>query len=297
MKRFRKVKKDQRTLWATDKLCALTVALILVVVGLCGCTVADGDFDIKCAFLDAGQGDASLIMTSDGYNVMIDTGAPGSTDKVISSLLSYKVDRIDLLILTHSHEDHVAGTVEILERFEVKELWCLDGSDSYVNRSIEEAAKDNNTALCLADKGESMTLGESVVINVEVLCAYAEGEADNDNENSLIIRASYLDFVALYMADAGHKTEEYLLDNGFDISCDVLKVGHHGSDSSSSEDFIKAADPQVAIISCEKNNVYGHPHKKTLDMLEGCCEYIAYTYNGNFEVLVKGTQISFEKKN
>ena len=280
---------------AIAKISLILSVILAVAATLGGCSVKD-DFDIKCVYLDAGQGDSTLIVTSEGYTVMIDTGAPGSTDKIVASLLSYGVEKIDALILSHFHEDHVAGTHEVLERFDVTELWCLEGADNYITESIVNTAKEQNTKLVYAAEGDSLTLGNSILLSIDVLCASAEGKTGDENENSLIIRASYLDFSALFMADAGHKTEEYLLENRMEaVNCDILKVGHHGSDSSSSEDFIKAADPQIAVISCEKNNPYGHPHKLTEDILKKYCEYTVYTYDGNFEVLIKGAEISFKR--
>lgn len=296
MEQYCKEKKTRKNQAGICKLSLILSLIVIISAAFVGCT-AQNDFDIMCVYLDAGQGDSSLIMTSEGYTVMIDAGAPGKSDNIVASALSYGVERIDLLILTHFHEDHVAGASEVMEQFDVKELWCLEGAESYITKSIENAAKISKTKVVYADQGDSITLGESVSLELTVLCAYAEGDKNDDNENSLIVKAEYLDFSALFMADAGHKTEKYLLENQRQaISCDILKVGHHGSDSSSCEDFIKAADPQIAVISCEKNNPYGHPHKSTLDILDTYCEQTVYTYNGNFEVWVKSAEISFEKK-
>ena len=295
MKRYCKEKNCLIKRTAINKISLILSVILAVTATLGGCSVKD-DFDIRCVYLDAGQGDSTLITTSEGYTVMIDTGAPGSTDKVVSSLLACNTEKIDLLILTHFHEDHVAGTLDILERFDVTKLWCLKSADNYITDSIVNTAKDQNTKIVYAAEGDSLTLGKSIFLNIDVLCTGTEGGTGDENENSLIIRASYLDFSALFMADAGHKTEQYLLENRVEaIKCDILKVGHHGSDSSSSEEFIKAADPQIAVISCEKNNPYGHPHKLTLDVLKKYCEYTVYTYDGNFEVLVKGAEISFKR--
>lgn len=295
MKKYYKEKNFSKKRTANRKLSLLLSVILAIAATLGGCS-ADEEFDIMCVYLDAGQGDSSLIMTNEGHTVMIDAGAPGSTDRIISSLLSYRVEKIDLLILTHFHEDHVAGAVEVLEQFDVNELWCLDGTDNYIRKSIEKTAKSNETKMFYADEGDSMILGDNVSLKLDVLCAYAEGDKDDENENSLIVRAAYIDFCALYMADAGNKTENYLVESQKQaISCDILKVGHHGSDGSSCDDFIKAADPQIAVISCEKNNPYGHPHKLTLDILNKYCEHTVYTYNGNFEVWVKDKEISFKK--
>lgn len=295
---FKEKKKDISKYRRTStKICLFLSVILIIECILTGCTASQTYYDIMCVYLDAGQGDSSLIMTNDGYTVMIDTGAPGSTDKIVSSLLFYGVEKIDLLILTHFHEDHVAGAVEVLENFNVKELWCIQSVDNYITRSIESAVKENKTSLCYADRGDIVTLGDDISLKIEVLCAYAEGDISDENENSLIVSASYLDFSALFMADAGIKTEEYLLENHYEkINSDILKVGHHGSDSSSSEEFIKAVDPQIAVISCEKNNPYGHPHADTLNILDKYCDYTVFTYDGNFEVFVKGGEIFFEKE-
>jgi len=295
MKRFSE--KKSISFLKRDRL-RISALLVVMAVILCACTQGGTQYDVKCVFLEAGQGDSSLVMTRDGHCIMIDTGTVGYTDKIISSLHSMNVSVIDLLILTHNHEDHVAGSVEILERFSVKELWWIESTDNYITNAIESAANKNKTKIRFANEGDTLSVGEDLSVDVSVLCAYAEGEKLEENENAIVVSVSYLDFSALYMSDTGHKTEKYLLEHHKDkVNCDILKVGHHGSDSSSSEDFIKTADPQIAVISCERNNPYGHPHVSTVDLLDKYCEYTVYTYNGNFEALVKGGEISFEKKN
>ena len=289
-------KKKGRFLTRNNRRLLLILLLALTLV-LGSCTTKLDEYDVKYVFLDAGQGDSSVVMTNDGHCVMIDTGTVGYTDKIISSLLWQNVSVIDILILTHNHEDHVAGTIEILENFDVKELWCIDSTQSYISEAIESVAKSCATEIRFVDEGVSVSLGKETALNVEVLCAYAEGDKSQENENAIVVSVSYRDFSALYMSDTGNKTEKYLLENHSDkINCDILKVGHHSSDSSSSEEFIKAADPQVAVVSCEKNNPYGHPHDATLSVLEKYCEYTMFTYNGNFEVKVKGSEIIFENK-
>lgn len=270
---------------------------IVITIVLCSCTQKAKDYDIKLLFLRAGQGDASLILTNDGHSVMIDTGCAQYTDRILASLLAENISELDLLVLTHNHEDHAAGALDILERIQVKELWCIEGGDSYITESIQSVANKRGTIVKLVNEGDEITLGKSTALTLKVLCAYAEGDFDDENENSIILCAAFGDFKALYMADASVKTEKYLLENREnEIKCDILKVAHHGSDSASSEEFIKQAAPSVAVISCEKNNQYAHPHQKTLETLNKYCEFTAMTYNGNFEVFVKDTEIIFNNK-
>ena len=272
----------------------LLITVTLVLCTLSGCADALDQNELTLAFLDAGQGDSALIMTQSGKNVLIDTGAPDSTDKIISAMLKYGVETVDLLILTHMHEDHVAGTLRVLEEFEVNTLWCLKTEDNYITDAIRSRADSRGCKIVYADEGDEAVIDESTNVGIRVLSAYAEGDFDDANENALVVSLYCGNFRALFMADAGFETEKYLMENyPNEIKCDVLKVGHHGSSTSSSEEFVKATGAQVAVISCGENNAYGHPHKETLEVLEKYCDDILFTYGGGTEIFVNGDEISY----
>jgi beta-lactamase superfamily II metal-dependent hydrolase len=298
MKIFLKTEEKKNCLRRThDSLLGLLIICALIIGVLSSCTGTSNQNELTLAFLDAGQGDSTLIMTKSGKNVLIDTGAPDSTDKIISALNKYGAYTLDLLILTHMHEDHVAGTLRVLEEFEVKKLWCLKTEDNYITNAIKSRADSLNCDTVYATEGDCTVIDEKTEIGIRVLSAYAENDLDNANENALVVSLYYGDFRALFMADAGFETEEYLMENcPDDIKCDVLRVGHHGSSTASSKEFVKATGAQVAVISCAENNAYGHPHASTLEVLDNCCEDILFTYGGGAEIYVNGDEISYRRK-
>ncbi len=199
--------------------------------------------DLTIIFIDVGQGD-SILIHSDTTNILIDTGPEGNAQNIKNTLNQFDVTEINYLIITHQHDDHI-GSLEQLRR-----LIPIDN----------EIIPEQNAKM----SGMSQTFND---ITLEFLGPIYI--SDNLNNMSLVIKLTYKNKTFLFMADAESEEEANLIRQyNQGLKADVLKVGHHGSDSSSSLDFLTLVQPQYAVISVGKDNDYGHPHGATLNALQ-----------------------------
>ncbi len=224
------------------------------------------EHDDYIKFLDVGQGD-SILIGSNGQSMLIDTGSESFGDAVAQKIFSYGFKKLDMMMLSHNHEDHVGGAEIISKKMNIDNLLLPNIKNTKEKTRIIESAKSEvlaNEGECYtAKKGTHTKIGD---IAVSVLACYYE---DNDeNDRSIIAMAELNGFKVLLTGDAGTQSENKMLKEGINVDCDVLKVGHHGSSSSSGKKFLKAATPEYAIISCGVDNQYSHPHEETLYRLE-----------------------------
>lgn len=242
----------------------LSVALALALA------LGDAGLKLPSSFelhmLDIGQGDGILLRTESGENILID-GGPGTTVlEELGEVLSPFDRRLDLLILTHPHEDHVAGLVPVLQRFEVGEL-MLSAPD-YKNQAYKTLMQEIGRLeipYSFADDDRDFAFGD---LQLDVLFPFepATGDSmDNVNNASPVIRATWKDVSILLTGDAEREVEAQLLAAGIDLEADILKAGHHGSRTSSTLEFLKEVDAELMLISCGWGNDYGHPHAETLE--------------------------------
>ena len=218
-------------------------------------------------FIDVGQGDAILITTPEG-NILVDTSEKGAQDDLDSYLKAAGVESIRYLVLTHPDADHIGNATFIIENYDVKNVVMSE----YANATTEtfkkmiDAIEERQIGVLFLGVGDSFELGG---VQNYVL-APAKDYADN-NENSLVIRSSFGESVVMLTGDAEHKSESDIVGSGkwstATLKSDILKVGHHGSNSSTTEEFLDAVSPKYAIISCGSENKYGHPHDETMDLL------------------------------
>lgn len=229
---------------------------------------------------DIGQGDAALITTPLGKTILIDGGPDDPVvDKLGRTLPFFKKD-IDAVILTHPHADHVVGLVSVLKRYKVKEIFYT-GAVHTSSVFIEwlTLIKEKQIPMHIISHKEDVQFDEGVKLTflypdhelagVEDATEEKRGQKKNNlNNTSIVFKLSYGRTHFLFMGDAEVPVEETLLASGVDLRADVLKVGHHGSHSSTSEEFLRAVLPRYATISAGRNNDYGHPHLSTLKRLE-----------------------------
>ncbi len=216
------------------------------------------------AFLDVGQGDAIFIETPDGSQVLIDGGPNKKVLSELSRIMPFYDRSIDAVILTHPHQDHVGGLVEILKRYDVD--FVFDSGDTASTAELAEFKKlvsEKNINEIFVRRGSRILLGGGVYF--DVLLPEVFNDSENQHQNMVVGRLSYGGTCFLMTGDMEREQEFKILND--DIDCEVLKVGHHGSKTSSSDAFLKAVSPEIAVIEVGAKNRYGHPYQAVLDRL------------------------------
>lgn len=222
--------------------------------------------DLRAYFLDVGQGDSSVILFKDKV-ILIDAGEVDQGDRVVSDLEKLGVTRIDLLVATHPHSDHIGGMQTVLAKFPVKKV--LDSglpSTSSLYEHFLQTVDRKNIPYVIAEQGQTIDFDPS--LSILVLSPQKERIGDDINTNSIVLRISYGTVHFLFTGDATTAAEDAMVKTGYPLDAQVLKVGHHGSSDASSAAFLLRADPEVAVISLGEDNDYGHPHKETLERLK-----------------------------
>lgn len=244
--------------------------------------------EVLVYFIDVGQADAIYIKDGNS-NMMIDAGNNADGKLLVKYLQSLKVEEFKYVVGTHAHEDHIGGMDDIINNFKIDNFYMPEAiSTSKTFEDVLDALDKNKVTFQTPKIGDKFTLENT---NFEVLSI---GNDTSDlNDTSLVLKMSYNNTCVLFMGDASSNVEKTLLDK--DINCQVLKVGHHGSRYSSSDEFIKKVNPTYGIIMVGEGNKYGHPTKKTLDILHKYKVTIHRTdEEGTIVMHLKGDDISFE---
>jgi Predicted hydrolase (metallo-beta-lactamase superfamily) len=244
---------------------------------------------LKAHFIDVGQGDSEFIELPDGKTMLIDAGVPEAGSTVVSYIKQTGYNKIDYLVATHPHEDHIGGMAQIIKTFNIGSIYMPKAStNTKTYENLLQTIKDKGLTIKTAQAGVQIEDG------VVILAPVAGAKYDDLNQYSAVIRITDGNTHFLFMGDAGKPVEPLLTG---DISADVLKVGHHGSDTASSPAFIAKVHPKIAIISCALHNDYGHPHQVTLDTLNAAGTAIYGTYaSGTITVTSDGNKISIDKQ-
>jgi beta-lactamase superfamily II metal-dependent hydrolase len=245
--------------------------------------------------IDVGQGDAILIEYDDTA-MLIDAGDAKYGSTVTDYLQNEGIDDLDYVIGTHPHVDHIGGFKTILTTYPID--MYIDNGESYSSKTystVMSMVNSQNINYDIANEGDIYTLSPD--ISVQVL---SSGDTDDTNEASVVLKATYNDVDILLMGDAGKDTElELLSENPTTLqNIEIIKIGHHGSYSASSESFLEYTDPETAIISVGKNNNYGHPHDITLNTLQnlGILTYRT-DQNGTITISTNGSTYNIITKN
>lgn len=254
------------------------------------------DFDKTQDFvkiMDVGQADAALIY-SNGCSAVIDAGLTSSADDISADLKGADIKDIDALLITHLHMDHAGALAKIAMSFPIDNL-IIPNRDSSAEAmpTVNEAEKR-----VVAEKGKVFTATEGMNFNIgefEVTLLAYFPDATKENDRSIITMAKIGNRKFLFTGDAEKATEADVLAEKLNIDCDVLKVGHHGSNSSSTAAFLKAASPKYAAISVGKDNMYSHPSNKTIVALKNCgAEVYRTDKNGDISFYVENGNIRVE---
>lgn len=250
---------------------------------------------LEIHIIDIGQGDSALIRHKDS-TVLIDAGPIKSEQFLKEYLHMNGVDSLDFVILTHPHEDHIGGAAMVLDNFEIGKLLVTDlEATHYTFEELLDGIERNGIDAEIPALGDEYTLGD---IKFKVLAPITP--ADEANNMSLVIKFSFGDTDFLFTGDAEKDVETELLKYYPPevLDCDLLKVGHHGSNTSSSEEFLNAVSPKIATISCGYDNDYGHPHGEVLERLRECgIERILTTVDEEtFIVYSDGENVFYKEK-
>ena len=260
---------------------------------------AKGGSQLTVRMLDIGQGDAFLL-EKDGKFVMIDTGDIEHRDQIVALLHKYKVKEISKIIITHPHADHLGGMNAIFKNFKVDAIYddgMPAGTGSYKN--YLKQIKEKKIPYHVLKAGDEVDFFDGVKFNVLGPVKVIKDQKGNSdfNNNSIVGRLTYGSFSMMFTGDAEQEEEKTILGKGGTLKSDVLKVGHHGSRTSTSPAFLKAVSPKNAFISCGQGNDYGHPHKVTIDKLEKAKVQIYRTdRNGTVTLTSDGSSYHIEKE-
>ncbi len=229
-----------------------------------------GRDELKINFFDIGQGDAVFIEASNHNRALVD-GGPGSQilNKLGRAMPFFDRD-IDVVILTHPDSDHLNGLIDVLKKYKVGEVIdpCLAEPHANYQEFLRLIEEKQIPHLC-AQTGQKIKLAEDVVLDILYPFESLEGVSlKNTNDSSIVAKLSYGQNKILLTGDAEKKTESQLINKQIDLSAQILQVGHHGSKTSTSAEFLQAVRPEVAVIQVGKDNRYGHPHQEVLDRLK-----------------------------
>ena len=258
-------------------LCGMLALLLLC--SLCACSLPvnlpDNASDLEPAaasmdgstmqvsFFDVGQGDCELIVLPDGKTILIDAGESKSANDIISFLEEKGVSRLDYVIATHPHADHIGGMQKVIEAFDVGEI--------YMSKVEHDTKTYENLLLTIQEKGlrihtakEGVSLIDEGGVSAQFVAPCSDSYKDLNNY-SAVLRLTYGDVSFLFMGDAEQESEAQIT---ADVSADIIKLGHHGSSTSSSQAFLEAVSPAVAVISCGEGNSYGHPSPDVMERMK-----------------------------
>ncbi len=258
-----------RILHAVGPTLAAALAVIALLLWRMALTQPDGRLHVH--FLDIGQGDGILITTPSGRQALIDGGAePERLLAELGAVMPFWDRSLDLLLLTHPDADHMAAQVRVPARFQVD--YALETPMSRANPDAQgwrERVARAGAALHVQEAGGWVDLGDGVALWVLWPPPGGFEHEHADNENSLVVKLVYGDFSVLLTGDAGLPSEAAWLRSGAPLASTVLKVGHHGSNSATNDEFVAAVDPAVAVIQVGAENDYGHPNEEVLAALAG----------------------------
>ncbi|MDA1188154.1 MAG: DNA internalization-related competence protein ComEC/Rec2 [Chloroflexi bacterium] len=297
-----RVEPGERQMWLREdwKLLLPTGILIVLAILLWVAATSAPDGKLHVTFFDVGQGDSILIETPNGRRVLIDGGPdPLQAVRLLGERDRFFDRNIELVVLTQPHADHVTGLVEVLRRYRVSHI--LEPQTEYESppyAAWRQALAHEGTVVTRAESGQVFLLDEGVVL--EVLAPptdrFVGTRSDVDNA-SVVLRLTYGDVSFLFTADIYTETEHWLIRTDALINATVLKVAHHGSRSSSLDDFLDRVQPTFAVIPAGQDNRFGHPHPETLQTLWRYVspEHVVTTgENGSIEVVTDGTRATMK---
>lgn len=220
--------------------------------------------------LDVGQGDCAFLRAPDGATMLIDAGDADHRGAVLAFLRAQKVEKLDVVVATHPHSDHIGGMAAVIRQYPIGAFWMPEAENdaaAYEAMRLALAAEQANVEYAAAGIDAVIPWADGVCIRI--LNPFVQAGYPDLNEASVIINIGFGASAMLFAADAGVYAEMLSVANlpPAYFRADAIKLGHHGSSDASCPAFLDAVKPQIAVVSCGKDNPFGHPHKQTLDLL------------------------------
>jgi competence protein ComEC len=223
------------------------------------------DMPLTVHYVDVGQADCTLIQLPDGKTMLIDAGNNDDADLIVAYLKRQGIQKLDYVIGTHPHEDHIGSLDAVIDTFDIVDIYMPKASaNTKTYRDVLTSIQKKGLSIHTAKGG--MTVFDTGDTKAELLAPNSDTYKSLNNY-SVVLKLSYQDTSFLFCGDAEKESEKEILQSGSPLSSNVLKVGHHGSASSTTDAFLSAVNPDIAVITCGKDNSYGHPHKETLQKL------------------------------
>lgn len=240
-------------------------------------------------YIDVGEADSALIVC-DGEAMLIDTGNPDQGTAIRLYLKQHDIEKLKYMLLTHSDRDHIGGAASVVSNVDIENLFmCRYEKDNDVYMNLINEINYKNMTWSTPEVGSEYQLGDATIT---IIAPNREYDNPNDSSIAFVIRHGENSFI--FTGDAEEAAESDIVNNGLDISADVYYVGHHGSYTSSTQEFLNKVSPQYAVISCAKDNEYGHPHIETMEKLKAMDVKLYRTDDqGDIICYSDGTNIEF----
>lgn len=245
--------------------------IIILFLSLPGCISSSfnnkkiNDNLLKIHYIDVGQGD-SILISINGTNMLIDSGPHGKEEYLINYLKKQKIKKLHHIIATHPHEDHIGSMAGIIKNFNTENFYApkVMANEKCFTDMVNELKKKHL-------KIQVAKVGKKIKIHPNIICeiiAPNSSNYQNINNHSVVIKLTYGNTKFIFTGDAENISENEMLSSNNNLKCDVLKLGHHGSNTSTTDSFLEKTSPKIAIISCGKKNLFRHPNKKIIDKLK-----------------------------
>jgi competence protein ComEC len=269
------------------------LALCTLLIAIPSCHALPRLTTLQVRFLDVGQADSELIQC-DGKSMLIDAGTNATATSLVATLKGLGITRFDVVVGTHPHEDHIGGLDNVISSFDIGIVYMPEVSaDTDTFRDVLTAIKNKGLSITTPVPGTGFDLGKAHF----TIFAPNSASYDDLNNYSIVLRMDYGNTSFLFTGDAQALSEQEMLTKGFNLKVDVLKVGHHGSSTSTLPAFLKAVSPRYAVIEVGKGNDYGHPAQVTLDDLRSAGVTVYRTdLNGTVTITSDGVSLNMRSE-